>query len=207
MPTYNCRHKAYYSAPLHCVWTPLFYNYLFLFASASQTSLKSIQSASRSPPPPSSASPYSSSSRAATRSSRPSSAKSATGPASSPPPAAPSFPPSPCHGSAGGWLPAGGSGAAAEWRARRIGGLEGLPPTPGAPGARGPPGKPYLSARAVIWRTKSPQPQIAAWPRCTDSYQRCSIPGTLCSGGLQRLIGGFFFAVRKLGSSSSLFFL
>lgn len=48
-----------------------------------------------------------------------------------------------------------------------------------------PPGKPYLSARAAKWRIGSPQPQIAEWLRCTDSYQSCSIPGTLCLGGLQ----------------------
>lgn len=160
------------------------YSYLSPLSFSSVPSAASVQSPSGSPSPPPPPSPYSSSSRAATRSSRPSSAKSATGPPLSPPPAPLSFPPSPCHGRAGGWLPAGGSGAAAGWRARRTGGGLELPPTPGAPGARGPPGKPYLSARAARWRTKSPQPQTAAWPRCTDSYQRCSIPGTLCRGGL-----------------------
>lgn len=183
------------------------YSYFSPLSLSSVPSPASVQSPSGSPSPPPPSPPYSSSSRAATRSSRPSSAKSATGPPLSPPPAPLSLPPSPCHGRAGGWLPAGGSGAAAGWRARRTGGGFWLPPTPGAPGAREPPGKPYLSARAVIWRIKSPQPQIAAWPRCTDSYQRCSIPGTLCRGGLHRLIGGFFFAAGKLSSDSSLFFL
>lgn len=186
---------------------PLSYSQFCPLSFSSVPSESSVQSASGSPSPPPPSPPYSSSSRAATRSSRPSSAKSATGPPLSPPPAPFSLPPSPCHGRAGGWLPAGGSGAAAGWRARRIEGSEGLPPTPGAPEDLCLPGMPYLSARAVIWRIKSPQPQIAAWLRCMDSYQRCSIPGTLCSGGLQRLIGGFFFEVGKLGSDSNLFFL
>jgi hypothetical protein len=185
----------------------LSYSYLSSLSFSSVPSPASVQSASRSPSPPPPPPPYSSSSRAATRSSRPSSAKSATGPPLSPPPAPLSFPPSPCHGRAGGWLPAGGSGAAAGWRARRIWGGLWLPPTPGAPEDRDPPGMPYLSARAVRWRTGSPQPQTAAWLRCTDSYQRCSSPGTLCSGGLQILIGGFFFAVGKLDSNRRLFFL
>ncbi len=84
------------------------YSYLSPLSFSSVPSAASVQSPSGSPSPPPPPPPYSSSSRAATRSSRPSSAKSATGPPLSPPPAPLSFPPSPCHGRAGGWLPAGG---------------------------------------------------------------------------------------------------